>query len=108
MYPPSVSILWFLLECFIFWSLGSNLERLWGTFYFNLYVFIGLLANVVVSLLVYLIGHKILPLTADSLYMSFLLAFAMTLPDAQFYILFVIPIKAKYLAMQVRKLIKKK
>ena len=98
MYPPSTSILWFLLECFIFWSLGSNLERLWGTFYFNLYVFIGLLANIVVSLLVYLIGHKILPLTADSLYMSFLLAFAMTVPEMQFYLYMIIPVKAKYLA----------
>lgn len=98
MYPPSTSILWFLLECFIFWSLGSNLEKMWGTFYFNLYVFIGLLANVVISLLVYLIGHWILPLTADSLYMSFLLAFAMTVPEMRFYLYMIIPVKAKYLA----------
>ena len=98
MYPPSTNILWFLLECFIFWSLGSNLEKLWGTFYFNLYVFIGLLANVVISLLVYLIGHWILPLTADSLYMSFLLAFAMTVPEMRFYLYMIIPVKAKYLA----------
>lgn len=99
MYPPSTQVLWFLLECFIFWSLGSNLERLWGTFYFNLYVYIGLLANVIVSLLVYLIAHQILPLTADSLYMSFLLAFAMTVPDMTFYLYMIIPVKAKYLAI---------
>ena len=99
MYPPSTSILWFLLECFIFWSLGSNLEKLWGTFYFNLYVFIGLFANVIISLLVYLIGHQILPLTADSLYMSFLLAFAMTVPEMRFYLYMIIPVKAKYLAV---------
>ena len=71
---------------------------MWGTFYFNLYVFIGLLANVVVSLLVYLIGGKILFLTADNLFMSFLLAFAMTVPEMQFYLYMIIPVKAKYLA----------
>ena len=99
MYPPSASILWFALECFIFWSLGSNLEKLWGTFYFNLYVFIGLLANVVISLAAYLIAHRILLLTADNLYMSFLLAFAMTVPEMRFYLYMIIPIKAKYLAV---------
>ena len=99
MYPPSTQLLWFLLECFIFWSLGSNLEKLWGTFYFNIYVFIGLFANVVMSLLVWLIGHRILPLTADNLYMSFLLAFAMTVPDMQFYLYMILPVKAKYLAV---------
>lgn len=99
MYPPSTSILWFLLACFIFWSLGTNLERLWGTFYFNLYVFIGLLANVVVSLLVYLFAHRILLLTADSLYMSFLLAFAITVPEMTFYLYMIIPVKAKYLGI---------
>ena len=99
MYPPSTQILWFLLECFIFWSLGSNLEKLWGTFYFNLYVYIGLLANVVMSLLVYLIGHRILLLRADNLFMSFLLAFAMTVPDMTFYLYMILPVKAKYLAV---------
>ena len=99
MYPPSTQILWFALECFIFWSLGSNLEKLWGTFNFNLYVFIGLLANVVMSLLVWLIGHRILLLTADNLYMSFLLAFAMTVPEMKFYLYMILPVKAKYLAI---------
>lgn len=99
MYPPTTQILWFLLECFIFYSLGTNLERMWGSFYFNLYVFIGLLANVVMSLLIWLIGHRILLLTADNLYMSFLLAFAMTVPDMTFYLYMILPVKAKYLAI---------
>lgn len=99
MYPPTTQILWFLLECFIFYSLGTNLERMWGSFYFNLYVFIGLLANVVMSLMIWLIGHRILLLTADNLYMSFLLAFAMTVPDMTFYLYMILPVKAKYLAV---------
>ena len=98
-YPPSTNILYCLLICFIYYSLGTNLERLWGRFYFNLYVFIGLIANVLAALAIYLIWHSDFLITPDSLYMSFLLAFALTLPDAQFYIMFVIPIKAKYLAV---------
>ncbi|MBQ6293190.1 MAG: rhomboid family intramembrane serine protease [Lachnospiraceae bacterium] len=99
MYPPSTSVLWFLLECFIFWSLGSSLEKMWGTFYFNLYVFIGLLANVVISFLVYTIGHMNLYFTASNLYISFLLAFAMTVPEMRFYLYMIIPVKAKYLGI---------
>ena len=98
-YPPSSSILWFLLEMFILYSLGTNLERLWGRFYFNLYIFIGLFATVLASLLVYVIGHRVLLLTADNLYLSLLLAFGITVPDMQFYIYFVLPVKAKYLVI---------
>ncbi len=99
MYPPSSQILWFLLECFIFYSLGTNLERMWGTFYFNLYVFIGMLANEIMALAIWLIGHRILLFGTESLYMSFLLAFAMTVPDMTFYLYMILPVKAKYLAV---------
>ena len=99
MYPPHTNILWFLFLCFIYYSLGKSLERLWGTFYFNLYVLIGLFANVLASMLIYLIWRVRLPLTADNLYMSFLLALAMTVPDMQFYLYMILPIKAKYLGI---------
>ncbi len=99
LYPPSGNILYCLLICFFYYSLGSTLEKLWGKFFFNLYVFIGLFATVLASLIIFLFWHTDWLLYADHLYLSFLLAFAMTLPDAQFYILFVIPIKAKYLAI---------
>ncbi len=98
-YPPTTSILWFLLEMFILYSLGTNLERLWGRFYFNLYIFIGLFAIVLASLLVYVIGGRVLLLTADNLYMSLLLAFGITVPEMQFLIYFILPVKAKYLTI---------
>ena len=98
-HPPTTSVLWFLLELFILYSLGTNLERLWGRFYFNLYIFIGLFATVLASLLVYVFAHKVLILTADNIYMSLLLAFGITVPDMQFLIYFIIPVKAKYLTI---------
>ncbi len=96
-YPPTTSIIWFLLECFILYMLGNTLERLWGSFYFNLYIFIGLLALDLAALLVYLIGHAVLTPVSGSLYMSLLLAIGLTIPDTTFYLYMIIPVKAKYL-----------
>ena len=96
-YPQTSSILWFVLEIFILFSLGRTLERLWGTFYFNLYIFIGLISLIVAALLVYVIGGRILLLTPGYLYLSLILAFGITVPDMQFLVYFIIPVKAKYL-----------
>lgn len=98
-FPPTTQVLWFLLELFIIYNLGNTLERMWGRFYYNLYIFLGLFSLVLASLLAYLIAGRILLLTPGNLYMTLLLAFAMTLPDMQFLLYFIIPVKAKYLAI---------
>ena len=97
-YPPTDQLFWFLLEMFIFYRLGNTLEQMWGSFYFNLYIFLGLFFLVLASLLAYLMGGWLLLMTPDNLYMTLLFAFAMTLPDMQFLLYFIIPVKAKYLA----------
>nr|MBQ6242122.1 rhomboid family intramembrane serine protease [Lachnospiraceae bacterium] len=98
-YPSTTSILWLFIEMFILYSLGSTLERLWGKFYYNLYIFLGLFFMVLASLLVYLISGQVFLLTPSNLYLTLLLAFAMTLPNMQFLLYFIIPVKAKYLAI---------
>lgn len=98
-FPPSTEILWFLLEMFILYSLGTNLERLWGRFYFNLYIFVGLLSLIIAALLVYLFTGRVLLLFPDNIYLSLLLAFGITVPDMQFLLYFVIPVKAKYITI---------
>ena len=82
---------------YILFSLGRALERLWGSFYFDLYILIGIISLIVAALLVYMIGGKILLLYPDNLYLSLILAFGMTVPDMQFLLYFIIPIKAKYI-----------
>ena len=99
MYPPSSSILWLALLSFIYYQLGSTLEKMWGTFRFNLYLLIGVLGYVLAALIIYFVWGWVYPLTADKLYMTLLLAFAMTVPDMQFYLYFVIPVKAKWLGI---------
>ena len=98
-FPSTTRLLWFFLEMFILYSLGSTLERLWGRFYYNLYIFLGLFFMIIAALAVYLISGQVMFLTPSNLYLTLLLAFAMTLPDMQFLLYFIIPVKAKYLAI---------
>ena len=73
--------------------MGSGLERVWGTFRFNLFYFVGLLATSLVSLLT---GIGV---TADYINLSIFLAFARLYPDFELVLFFVLPIKVKYLAV---------
>ena len=51
---PASSPIYAALLCFIFYNIGRGLEMMWGSFYFNLYVFIGLFANVLAALILVL------------------------------------------------------
>ena len=96
-YPPDSNPLWFLLLSFIYFSLGNTLEKIWGTFRFNLYIFLGVFGVILASLIIYLVSGKVYLLTADKLYLSMLLGIAATFPDITFMLYFIIPIKAKWL-----------
>lgn len=97
--PPSYNVLWLVLLSFIYYSLGRTLEQIWGTFRFNLYILIGILGYILAAIIIYLVWGVSYLLTADNLYLSMLLAFAVTIPDMKFYLYFVIPIKAKWLGV---------
>lgn len=102
MYPPSNSIFFGLIMLVLYYSLGMNLERVWGKFRFNVYMFMGFFFLILAAFLLYALFGKDgtgVPLTPGSLNTSIFLAFAMTYPEMNFYIYFVLPIKAKYLAL---------
>ena len=101
MYAPDQSIFFGAIMLYLYYNLGSNLERVWGSFRFNLYMFMGYFFLIVGAFVLYAIygdAVSMFPLTPDSLNMSIFLAFALTYPDMTFYLYFVLPIKAKYLA----------
>ena len=98
-YPPDTDILYFIISMFLYYSLGTTLERVWGAFRFNVYFFLGVLGHVAAALLLYLLFGTRVILTTTYLNMSLFLGFAATFPDLQFWIWFVIPIKAKWLAL---------
>lgn len=98
-YPPSTNLFYFALATFVYFSLGRSLERIWGTFRFNIYIFIGVIANVIAALVIYAIWKVDVVLTANQLYLTMLLGMAATIPDATFLLFFILPIKARWLGI---------
>lgn len=49
--PGSNNIFFLLIMLMLYYSLGTNLERTWGTFYYNVYIFGGILITVIASFL---------------------------------------------------------
>lgn len=92
--PPRLVFFWTLIYWYALWFIGSALERLWGAFRLTLYLFLGYAATVAVSFLL----PPGMEATNAYLYTSLFLAFASIYPDFVFYIYFVIPVKAKWLA----------
>lgn len=126
--PPSSGGLFFtLIMLYFYCSLGTSLEQTWGTYRYNVYLFQGMLFTVAGSFLLmgycYLFkpvidiveGSRIVHVTVDTPYkyfgyiammfstyfinMSIFLAYAATFPDAQVLLMFIIPIRVKWLGV---------
>lgn len=97
-YPPSTEIIWMIIAVFVYYSLGTTLEQLWGTFKYNFFFFSGALMLVVAALLIYIVTGVSLQLYPTFMTFSIFLAYALTFPDATFMLYFIIPIKARWLA----------
>lgn len=97
--PPSSGIFFNLIAMYLYYSLGSTLEQVWGTFRFNVYFFMGVLGHVIAALIIYFTVGVSVPLTTYYLNESLLLAFAATFPEVQFWLMGILPIKAKWLGI---------
>ena len=96
--PDSSGIL-LLVTCLFYYWLGSALERLWGSCKFTLYFASGTLLTAVGAILVYLIDGVSLSVAGASYVSSAMfLAFAMYNPEAMVYLMYVIPVKMKWVA----------
>lgn len=96
--PPETSILFVILVLYLYYSIGMQLERVWGTFRFNLYFLTGVLFHIVAALLAYVLFHASLPMGTYYLNMSLFFAYATIYPNQQFYVFGILPIKVKWLA----------
>ena len=89
---------------FFYYSLGTALERTWGEFRYNVYIFSGILFTVIGAFLLYFIGGLQISLYGASIIstyyinLSIFIAFAANYPDMQVLLYFVIPIKIKWMA----------
>ncbi len=104
-----------IVMLFFYLSIGTNLERAWGNFRYNLYIFGGMLITLIAAFVIYfilsaaagagesgelIVGGFIGAFTSTYyILMSMFLGFAATFPDAQVYLYFVLPIRVKWLGI---------
>ena len=103
-YPPSMSnILWFIIAIvFFYYPIGTSLEHTWGSFRYTLYIFLGILFSVIGAFILYFItGAYGIGSLFNTYYISLsvFLAYALSYPDMQILLWFVIPIKMKWMAI---------
>lgn len=105
--PPNSSLLFAIIMFMFYFQLGQSLERTWGTFRFNVYIFGGIIFTIIGAFLLYGIFYLIygVPVTGMGAYfstnyinMTIFLAFAVCYPEMQVLLYFIIPIKMKWLA----------
>jgi membrane associated rhomboid family serine protease len=90
--PTTRSMYWILFNLYFTWWIGSSLEEHWGTFKFNVYYLVGMLATIAAAIIA---GAQ------SNLYLdySMLLAFAALFPDVVIYLMYVVPLKVKWLGL---------
>lgn len=96
--PPPSNSLFIVFALYLYYMIGRQLEYAWGTFKFNLYFFMGVLFNIIATFVVYLIFG--VPILMGTYYLNtaLFLSYAALYPNQQFYLLFIIPVKVKWLA----------
>lgn len=102
--PPSGSLISIIFIVLLYYSLGTALERAWGTFRYNVYIFSGILFTVIGAFALYfiagtgMIGYGGL-FSTYYINMSIFLAFAVSYPDMELLLYFIIPIKMKWMSI---------
>jgi membrane associated rhomboid family serine protease len=90
--PQTFSPLWVLLALWFLWFIGEGLERAWGPFRLTLYFVVGMIGTTVAA---FFFGSDF---SNGMLITSLFFAFARFYPDEVIYILFILPVKIKWLA----------
>jgi hypothetical protein len=92
--PPVISPIFAFFAWYLFYLMGNALEGHWGAFRYNIFLLVGYVITVAVSFIM-----PLFPATNIFIGGSVFLAFAFLYPDFQLYILFILPIKIKWLAL---------
>ena len=115
--PPEGFDFFTLIMLYFYYSIGTTLEHTWGTYRYNLYLFMGMIFTALGAFAmmgcVYLFQGEVLAVYGAEYYfayistmfstyyvnMSIFLAFAATFPNMQVLLFFFIPIKVKILGI---------
>ena len=105
LYPPSTSgVVWFAIAVlYFYYPIGTSLDRTIGTFKYTLYILSGVIFTILGAFILYfLLGGNVLVGNVFSTYyisLSTFLAYAMCYPDMQVLLMFIIPVKMKWMAI---------
>ncbi|MCM1125514.1 MAG: derlin [Lachnospiraceae bacterium] len=108
--PPSRFDFFTLLMLYFYYSIGTTLERTWGAYRYNVYIFSGMLFTILGAFLLFgynlaFQGDILAAFGAGAQFstyfvnMSIFLAFAATFPNMQVLLFFFIPIKIKVMGI---------
>ncbi len=116
--PPSELDVFTIIMLFFYFSLGTSLERTWGTYRYNVYIWGGVLITILSAFagmgISYLLFGQSLAAEGVAagffslcagffstyyINMSIFLAFAVTYPEQQVLLMFFIPVKVKWLGI---------
>jgi len=90
--PQTFSFLWIIFVLWFLWFIGEGLERAWGPFRFTLYFLVGMIGTTAAALF---FGSYF---SNTMLIASLFYAFARFYPDQVIYVLFILPVKIKWVA----------
>lgn len=92
-HPGSMlSPLWAVVALWFLWFIGDGLERAWGAFRLTLYFIVGMIGTTIAAF----VFHA--QFSNGMLAASLFFAFAWFYPDEVIYVLFILPVKIKWLA----------
>ena len=107
--PPTTQPISLLFLVLLYYSLGTALERTWGTFRYNVYIFSGLFFTVLAVFIFYAVYYfgfgmeislsSVGLISTNYITMSIFLAFAAIYPDMEVLLYFILPIKMKWMAL---------
>lgn len=97
--PSNTSIIFIFFVLYFYYMIGNVLERVWGSFRFNLYFFTGILLHVIAAILIYAIFGLNYHMNTYYLNLALFMAFALEYPDMEVMLFFVLPIKIKWMAI---------
>ncbi|MFP6764886.1 MAG: hypothetical protein VB858_14770 [Planctomycetaceae bacterium] len=92
--PPDTNPIFLMFGMLLFYLMGNALESQWGAFRYNLYLLVGYLATIAVT---FVYQQSV----TGNLWVegSVFLAFAFLYPDFQIHVMFLFPVKVRWLAL---------
>ena len=113
--PPNALSIWVIFTLYLYYFMGTTMERTMGTFRYNVFIFGGVLFMIIASFASYALyalmykGNAAYLATYMQLYsgafstyyiqQAVFLSFALCYPDVQLLLMFIIPVKVKWLGL---------